>query len=426
MTHPVAVATLPNGIRVVTLPMPHLGSASVGVFVRTGSRDESARSSGISHFLEHMAFKGTHTRDCQRINLDAERLGAGVNAFTDKDSTAYLMSGLAEHAPRFLEMLADIVQNSSFPEQELERERGVILQEYAELADDPLAIADRLFDEVCWGEQPMGRPIIGSRRNIQRFTREELREYVASRYTGANIVVAVAGRVKPEEIEAQAQALFGTLPRGEPHPVATPAYRGGIRVRRKAGFSQSQVLIGFPVESLREDHYPSLVAASLFGEGMSSPLLDRIRERRGLVYHAASSVDLMDTSGLFVIDALTTPEHLDEFFAEVTQLLLEQAERIDATDLERARNQLKVSMLLSQESPMQRLEAAAEDLFVHGEVQSPESFLDRVDAVSAAQVREAFARMLAAPPSIALAGKGADERFLESVGARILAHRAHR
>ena len=413
------VATLANGIRVVTLGMPHLRSASVGVFVRTGSRNENRRNSGISHFLEHMAFKGTATRSCRQINLDAERLGAHVNAYTDKETTAYLMSGLAGHAPQFLQMLADIVQNSVFPEQELERERSVILQEYAEQADDPMSLADNLFDEVCWGEQSMGHPIIGTRRNIRRFGRSDLQAYVASQYTGANLVVAAAGPFDPQDIERQAEALFSSLPPGRPHEVAVPGDRGGIRSKRKAGCSQSQVVMGFPVESLRGDYHASMLAASLFGEGMSSPLMEQMRERRGLVYHAASAVEISDLCGLFVVDATVAPEDLDEFFSEVARLLREQAERIDPVDLERARNQLKVQTLLAQESPFQSLESAVEDLFVHGAVQLPEEFIERIDALTAAQVRDAFARMLSAPPSIALCGKGADERFLELVNARL-------
>jgi len=187
------VATLSNGVRVLTIDLPHFDSVCVSVFVRTGSRHESRRLNGISHVVEHMAFKGTHERSCQQINLDAERLGAEVNAHTDKDHTAYHMRGLAPHAGVFLRMLGDIVLNSTFPEAELERERQVILHEYTEDEDDALSSAYKLFDKLCFGTHPLAQPVIGTRRNIERFTRDDLLDYVQRQYTGANVVVAVAG-----------------------------------------------------------------------------------------------------------------------------------------------------------------------------------------------------------------------------------------
>src|SRR5438093_7137978 len=186
------LATLPNGARVVAIRLPHLGSASVSVFVRAGSQHESARLNGISHFIEHMAFKGTRSRDCQRINLDAERLGAEVNAYTDKDHTAFEMGGPARDAAAFVGMLGDIVRESTFPEAELTRERDVLLHEYAEDEDDAMATAFKRFDEACYGAHAAARPVIGSRTNLRRFTRSDLVAWVQQRYTAANTVVAVA------------------------------------------------------------------------------------------------------------------------------------------------------------------------------------------------------------------------------------------
>ena len=400
-----SVATLDNGVRVVTVRLPHLETVSVSVFVRTGSAHESPRLNGISHFVEHMAFKGTHERDCQRINLDAERLGAEVNAHTDKDHTAYHMRGMARHAGQFLQMLGDIVRNSSFPEAELERERRVILHEYVEEEDDALATAFKLFDKTCFGMHPVAQAVIGTRRNIQRFTRADLLDYVRRQYTGANVVVGAAGNVDPEAIVEVAQTAFGTMPRGIDNVVETPAYLGGITARRQAGCSQTHVVLGFPIPTLKEDYHASVVAAALFGEGMSSPLMDQIRERRGLVYYAACSADVMDLCGQFVVEASTAPEHLDEFFAEVTRLLAAQAETTNAVGLERAHNQIAVRTLRAHERPYRRLEDAAIDLFVHGRVRSRAELMARVEAVTAAQVRDAFRRMFASRASVAIAGK---------------------
>jgi len=399
------LTTLANGVRVVTIHMPWLASASASVFVRTGSGHEGARDNGISHVVEHMAFKGTTTRDAARINIDAERLGAEVNAHTDKDHTAYHLSGMARDAAEFVRMLGDIVRQPTFPAIELERERQVILQEFIEDEEDPMSTAFRQFDKLCYGAHPMAQAVIGTRRNIERFTREELLAYVERQYSGANVVVGVAGNVDHDAIVREAQAAFGDMPAGAPHAMDAPAWLGGVKANRLAGCSQSHVVLGYPIASMKDDQPAASVAAALFGEGMSSPLMAEIRERRGLVYYAACSADIMEACGQFVIEASTTPDKVDELLRETHRLLQEHAASVGAIDLERARNQIAVRRLRAQERPVRRVEDAALDLFVHGRVRSPEELRARVEAVTADQVREAFARMLAAPPVLALAGK---------------------
>lgn len=200
--------TLPNGVRLLAVPLPHLRSASVGVFLRVGSRDESRAGNGVSHVLEHMAFKGTATRSVQAINLDAERLGADVNAFTSKDTTAYFMSGLGRHTDAMLEMVADIVLNSVFPEDELVRELEVIRQEAVEYDEDPEDHASTLVDRALWGDAPLGMPVIGTVENIARFTRADLLAHVREHYVAGKTVVAAAGDVDPDAFFARAEALF--------------------------------------------------------------------------------------------------------------------------------------------------------------------------------------------------------------------------
>ncbi|HSW07251.1 M16 family metallopeptidase [Aquabacterium sp.] len=410
-----AVHTLPNGVRIVTIVQPWLDSVSISVFVRAGSQHESRRLNGISHVVEHMAFKGTASRDCQRINLDAERLGAEVNAHTDKDHTAFHMNGLAQHAGALLRMLGDIVRNSSFPQSELERERQVILQEYIEDEDDPMSTAYKLFDHACYGTHPVAQAVIGTRANIERFTRDELLGHVQRLYSGANVIVGVAGRIAPAAIVDEAQAAFGSMPAGSENSLAPPAWIGGSKTRRHAGSSQSHLVLGFPIPPLTGDYHASLLATALFGEGMSSPLMDSLRERRGLVYHASCSADVMAQHGQFVLEASTSPGQLDELFTELAVLLRQQAAAIDPVGLERARNQIAVRSLRSQQQPFRCVEDAAQDLFVHGRVCSRAELLARIQAVTADEVQQAFGRMLAAPPALAIVGKlakGADERFL--------------
>jgi predicted Zn-dependent peptidase len=403
--HDTALTTLPNGVRVVTIRMPWLASASASVFVRTGSGHENARENGISHVVEHMAFKGTATRDAAQINLDAERLGAEVNAHTDKDHTAYHLRGLARDAGAFVRMLADIVRHSIFPAAELERERQVILQEFLEDDEDPLSTAFRQFDKSCYGAHPMAQAVIGTRRNIERFTRDELLAYTARQYTGANVVIGVAGLVDHDAIVREAEAAFGDMPEGSAHTVTAPEWIGGVKATRLGGCSQSHVVLGYPVPSQKSDDPAASVAAALFGEGMSSPLMHEIRERRGLVYYAACSADIMEACGQFVIEASTTPDKVDELLREARRLLLAHASSVAATDLERARNQIAVRRMRAQERPYRRVEDAALDLFVHGRVRSPEELRERVESVSADQVRATFERMLRSPATLALAGK---------------------
>jgi predicted Zn-dependent peptidase len=407
------VATLPNGVRVVAIRTPGVETASVGVYLRTGSAHERRALSGISHVVEHMVFKGTAERDARRINVDAESLGAEVNAHTDKDHTAFHMRGLAEHAGAQLRMLAELVQQPTFPDEELERERAVLLQEFAETEDDPVNMAFELFDRACFGLHPAAQPVIGTRRNIERFTRPDLLGYVARQYTAVNTVVGVAGAIDPEAMLREAQAAFGAMPRGEPNRIDAAPYAGGLRLRRMGGSGQAHVVLGFPLPTLRDDDAAGPLAAALFGEGMSSPLLDSLRERHGLAYYAACSADQFDMAGQFVIEASLAPERLGDALDETVRLLRAQADSIAATDLERARRQTAVRRLHEHQKPLRRLEDAALDLFVHDRVRSRAERLERLRAVSAEQVRTVFERMLTTGASLALTGalaRGARER----------------
>ncbi|MCU0967602.1 MAG: insulinase family protein [Rubrivivax sp.] len=405
---PAMLHELPNGARLLLLHDPHARTACVSVFVRTGSAHEPRALSGISHVIEHMAFKGTRTRDARRVNLDAETLGAEVNAHTDKDHTAYQMRGLAADAPAFVAMLGDIVLQPTFPADELERERQVLLQEFAEVDDDPMATAYQLFDRACWGLHAAALPVIGQRRTIERITREQLLTFVRDQYTGSNIVIAVAGPLDPQALLRAVEPAFGSVARGSPHRVAPPVYQGGVRTRRLDGGGQAHLVLGFPLPPLGSGDAmvdaTSELAAAVLGEGMSSPLLDRLRERRGLVYHATAAADLYAVAGQFVVEASSAPERLGDVLAEVAVLLAAHAERIDPVDLERARRQLLVRRLQDDERPSRRLEAAVLDLFACGRVRSDDERLQALHAVDAESLRAAFGRMLAAGPAAALVG----------------------
>lgn len=399
------LVTLANGVRILTLPLPHLQTASVSVFVRCGSAHEKRASNGIGHVIEHMAFKGTASRDARRINLDAERLGAEVNAHTDKDHTAFHMRGLGGHAPQLVRMLGDIVRNATFPEQEFERERDVLLHEFTEDEDDPMSTAFKLFDKACWGSHPLAQPVIGSRANIERFSRADLVAHVQGHYTGANLVLAAAGAIDVDAVRREAEAAFADMAAGTPNALTPPDWLGGLGTRAMAGSSQTHLVLGFPIPPLQADDPTAEVAAALLGEGMSSPLMDQLREQRGLVYFAACSADQIDRGGQFVIEASTSPALLQDCLAALAQLVVAQAAGIDPVDLERAKNQLRVRRLRGLEKPGRRLEEAALDQLVLGRQRRREDWLARIAAVDAAQLRSCFAGMAAAGAALAITGR---------------------
>ncbi|QHI96795.1 insulinase family protein [Xylophilus rhododendri] len=424
--------TLPNGVRLLAMPMPHLQSASVGVFLRVGSRDETAASNGISHVLEHMAFKGTHTRTVQAINLDAERLGAEVNAFTGKDTTGYFMTGLGRHTPALLRMTADIVLNSTYPEQELQRELDVIRQEAIEYDEDPEDSSSELLDRAIWGEDPMGMPVIGTVANIEGFTRQDLLGHVRQHYVAGKTIVAAAGHFDVEAWMAQAAELFAGMPASaDPSawkPPLPAKYVGQALARRFTQVSQVFVNLAYPLmpapaqeEARLRWRLAASLAAHVFGEGMSSPLVDTVREQLGLAYTAYATMESGDCWANFIVHAVTTPDKLDALLEATGRLLRAQAEAIDPVQLERARNQLTVSRVRAAERSYATMEQAVEELFASGAVTPMARTLALIEDIGAEEVREVFVRMLAHPPALAMTGKGASAKAARRLAASLAA-----
>jgi predicted Zn-dependent peptidase len=396
---------LANGAHALVVPMPWMHTIALSVFVRTGSVHEPRRLAGISHLVEHMAFKGTARRSCQQINLEAESRGAEVNAHTDKDHTAFHVEGLAGDLKRFLELLADIVGASTFPADELERERRVILEELAEHEDDPVALAFRLFDRACWGTHAAAQPVIGRRAVLERITREQLQAYVQGQYTAPNVVVAVAGAVDAGGFVRAVERHFGGLPEGEPNTVSAPRWRGGLATRRVSGSPQCQIVLGAPAPALADPaHVRHQLAAAWLGEGMSSPLLDTVRERLGIAYHAACSADVLPLAGQFVIEGATAPAQAEAFLDAAAALLQRGAETADAAGVERARQQLIVRAMRSRQQPWLQLEAAATDLFTLGRVRGAGERIEALQAPSAEDVRATFEARQRKRKALALAG----------------------
>jgi predicted Zn-dependent peptidase len=425
-----AFHTLPNGVRLLAIPMPHVQSLSVGVFLRVGSRDETPLNNGIGHVLEHMAFKGTATRSVQTINLDAERLGADVNAFTGKDSTGYFMTGLGRHAEDLLRMTADIVLNSTFPEVELQRELEVIRQEAIEYDEDPDDSSSDLLDRAIWGDDPMGMPVIGTLGNIEGFTRQDLLRHVQTHYVAENTVVAAAGNFDVDGWLALAGQLFAGMPRsaGPSTPrLPVPAkYVGDALARRFTQVSQVFVNLAYPLAPAQPDEraqqrwrLAASLAANLFGGGMSAPLVDTVRERLGLAYTAHATIDSGDVWANFIVHAVTTPDKLDALVAATGGLLRAQARAIDPVHLERAKNQLTVSLVRAGERTFAMMEQAVEALFASGTVTPIAETIVMVEDIRSEEVRAVFERMLLHPPALAMTGKGVGVRTAKQLAAAI-------
>ncbi len=424
--------TLPNGVRLLALPMPHVRSVSVGVFLHVGSRDETPATNGISHVLEHMAFKGTTTRSVQAINLDAERLGADVNAYTGKDSTGYFMTGLAEHAQQLLGMTADIVLHSTFPEIELQRELEVIRQEAIEYDEDPDDSSNELLDRAIWGAHPMGMPVIGTVKNIEGFTRDDLVRHVQQHYVADNTVVVAAGHFDVEAWMSLAEDLFTAMPAladsARPHPPVPAAYAGQAVARRFTQVSQVFLNIAYPLTPTGPDGMPSqrlrlaaALAANLFGGGMSAPLVDTVRERLGLAYTADASIDSGDNWLNFVVHAVTTPDKIEALVQATGELLHAQTATIDPVHLERAKNQLTVSYVRASERPFAMMERAVEDLWASGSLTLLAETIALIDDIRAEEVRDVFARMLVHAPALSITGKGVSAKVARELAGALAA-----
>jgi predicted Zn-dependent peptidase len=403
-----AVTTLPNGLRIVSHAMPHLETVSLGVWVAAGARHETEREHGISHLLEHMAFKGTTTRSARQIAEEIEQVGGELNAATSLEMTAYYARVLKSDEAIALELLADILQNASYAAADLEREREVILQEIASIQDSPDEIAYDLVQDAAFPDQPVGRPIIGTPDSGRRLTSADLRAFLRSRYLAPRMVISAAGAIDHMNLVRHAEALFGGLNGGEVQAGEAACYVGGRRALEKP-FEQSHLLIGFEAPSYREaDFYAAQVFSGLFGGGMSSRLFQEVRESRGLCYAIYSSAWGLADAGLFEIHAATGTEMMEELIDVIAHEMADAAaERPREAELARAKAQLKAGLLMSLESSSARAEQMARQVLVFGRWLSAEELIQRVEEVTAERVRAMAERLATSSrPSIAVVGAG--------------------
>ena len=402
----VEVSRLANGFTVVTHRMPHLESIALGIWFEAGSRSEAPHEHGISHLLEHMAFKGTQSRSARDIAEAIEAVGGDMNAATSVDHTGYYVRLLKEDAELGIDILGDILCHSSFDPQELAREQHVIVQEIGAAHDDPEDLAFDLFQEAAYPGQPIGRTILGTEDTVRSFTPADLRRFLATHYRGARAVLSAAGNLDHGRIVAWAERHLAGLPAEAPPASAPGIYRGGRRVEKRP-LQEVQLLIGFEGLAFRDpDLYAARLLAGILGGGMASRLFQEVREARGLCY-AISAFDWpFADSGIFGIQAAAGETDV----GQLVSVVLDEHRRIDggieAAELARAKAQLRASLLMSLESPAARAGQLARHVLIHGRPLALEEIAERIDAVTARRVADLGARIFATPPTVAGVGPG--------------------
>ena len=391
---PPQVTTLDNGLRVISEEMPTLETASVGVWVDAGARCEKPETNGISHLLEHMAFKGTHLRSAREIAEQIEAVGGHLNAYTSREQTAYFAKVLKEDLPLAIDILADILQNPIFDEDELRREQTVVIQEIGQAQDTPDDIIFDYFQDIAFPDQPLGRPILGSSENVSSFTRETLSTYMSKHYTPARMVVSAAGNIKHDRVVELTNQTFLSDPIKTNSGFEPARYVGGS-VYQQRELEQVHLLLGFNGLAYEDsDYYALQVFSTLLGGGMSSRLFQNIREERGLAYSVYSFSTSYVDGGLFGIYAGTNAKSTCELIDTVCDELLAAAEKIEDTETKRARAQLKSGLLMSLESTSARSEQLARQLLLFGRPLSNKEVIGKIDAADPKKLTEIARRLL--------------------------------
>jgi predicted Zn-dependent peptidase len=415
----VEVTTLPSGLRIVTDRMENLETVSLGVWVAAGSRHERPRERGLSHLLEHMAFKGTRRRSARDIADEIESAGGDLNAATSVEQTAYYAHVLAADTGLALDILADILTESTFDTQELEREKGVIIQEISAVEDTPDDLVFDLFNAAAFPEQPIGSPILGTPEHVRAFDRSMISAYLESHYRSGATTIGAAGAVDHAAIVDAAAERFATLPGHAAASVVAARYIGGEK-RSKRKLEQAHVVIGFKGLAYSDPaHYALSAFANAVGGGMSSRLFQEVREKRGLAYATHAFHWAYSDTGLFGFYAATGEENVAELMPVALDCVAAAVHDLSEAEIHRAKAQMKVSILTALESPMARAEQIARQMLAFGRVLSREEIVEKIDALTIGMVRDAGAAALRSAPAVAAVGPIAKVYSPDRVKARL-------
>ncbi|MEO8713595.1 MAG: pitrilysin family protein [Acetobacteraceae bacterium] len=417
----IRLTRLPSGLTVVTERMDRVETVSFGAYIATGSRHETAAENGVSHFLEHMAFKGTDRRTAAKIAEEMDAVGGHLNAYTAREQTAYYAKVLKEDTALAVDIIGDILTHSTFDPEELERERGVILQEIGQTNDTPDDIIFDHFQERAFPGQSLGRPVLGSEETVRAMSRTALMGYMRRHYPSSNIVVAAAGAIEHDRILDLVQTHFADLA-ADPAPGASIGRYQGGEFREDRDLDQVHIVLGFPSVRYEDpDFHATLLLSTLLGGGMSSRLFQEVREKRGLVYSIYSfNAPFMD-GGLLGIYAGTGESEAAELIPVTLEELRKVQHEVGDAELSRARAQAKAGLLMSLESTGSRCEQLARQIQVFGRVIPVAETVAKINAVDRDAIQRAAARHFRASPTLAVLGPGAQVPALADVAEALAA-----
>jgi predicted Zn-dependent peptidase len=404
----IEVATLKNGVRVISEEMSHVRSVSLGVWIRTGSRRETSEENGISHFIEHMLFKGTKNRSAEEIARSVDSIGGGLDAFTAKEMVSYNTKVLDEHLPIAFDVLADMVRNPLFREEDIEKEKGVILEELKMDVDNPEYLLHDIFSSNFWKDHPLGKPIIGSKDTIRGFDREMIDSYFQRYYSPSNILITAAGNLNHAELVDLARQHFEDLRvNGQLAPEVAPVPHARLVFRNKTSLEQTHLYMGVPAYPFPHQlRFACWTLNTILGGGMSSRLFQNIREKQGLAYAVYSELAMYRDTGYMAIYAGTAVETAGKVIDSIVKEFRELKENlVPAEELRRAKDNLKGSFMLGLESTSSRMgNLARQDLYFQ-RFFTLDEMLQSIEAVSAEQVQQ-IAREFFNPKNITLAVLG--------------------
>lgn len=406
-------AVLSNGVRVVFEQMPHLETVSVGIWVDVGARHETIDQNGISHLLEHMAFKGTARRSAKDIAEEIENVGGHLNAYTSRDHTSYYARVMKDDLPLGIDMLCDIVRNSRFDEDELLKEKEVVVQEIGQAEDTPDDVVFERFQETAFPNQPIGRSILGTVDRVRNFCVDDLAKFQAHHYGSQAMVVAVAGNFDANKLIVMLEDALGDLEQNTSRIVDPARYVGGFHATEK-DLEQSHITLGFPSLNFNDPNYYALqVYSTILGGGMSSRLFQEVRENRGLAYSVYSFVASHSDTGVFGIYAGTGPDKSKLLFPVVAEEMKKMTDKVEVKEVERAKTQLKAGLLMSLESTSSRIEQMGRQMLVHNRPLPVAEMIEKVDAIDKAAVEAVAIQTLEGATTVAMVGKNTPHGDIE-------------
>ena len=399
------MTTLPGGLRIASRGLAQAQSLSVGIWVNAGARDERDGEMGIAHMLEHMAFKGTKRRSARDIATEVENVGGYMNAHTSREETAYYLRLLPEYLDMGIDILADILTEPTMPDEEIERERGVIIQEIGQSQDTPDDIVFDMFARASYGEHTLGRPILGSIDSVSGFSRDNLRGFMSRHYGAGQMLVTASGAVDHDDFVRRVEARLGHLASAEDTNRVSPDWKGGRHIEVR-DLEQTHLVIGLPSFGARDDRrFALMVLSTLFGGGMSSRLFQEVREKRGLCYSIFSFASMYSDSGHFGIYAGTSAAQANEMLTVTAQQLAALATRVGEEEVSRAKAQLRASLVMARESVSGCGDALARQIMLFGAPVDDSDLLDQIAAVDTEAVRGVAANLIAGgQPAIAAIG----------------------